>query len=459
MIDATMVHERMMTSTGLVPTGTELSGAWTQPDWMDVGFEPARARPCWPRRVVITGMGVVTALGDTLERFWSGLCEGRSGVGPITRFEPSGLQVSFGGEIRDFDPEAEFGAREARRLERFVQFALAASNRAMADSGLPPERLPASRRGAIVGSGIGGLGEIELQHRVMLEKGPDRVSPLVIPKMMINAASGQVAIRHGLRGPTAGVSTACASAANAIGDALWMIRTDRADVMLAGGAEAAVTRMGLCAFGAMRALSTRNDDPVRASRPFDRGRDGFVMAEGAGILVLEAEELARARGARIYAEVIGCGASTDATHMTAPDEHGGGAALAIENCLRDGQCSPDRVGYVNAHGTSTFLGDRAETRAIKAVFGAHARRLMVSSTKSQLGHLLGASGGVETVASALAIHTGVIPPTINLDDPDDECDLDYVPHVARQVRLDRVVSNSFGFGGHNACLLLGRYKR
>jgi 3-oxoacyl-[acyl-carrier-protein] synthase II len=458
MIDTMMIQDSVATSNGLAPSGTNLTGAWARTGGMEVGFARARNRITWPRRVVITGMGVVTALGDTLKPFWSGLCEGRSGVGAITRFPTSGLAVNFGGEVSGFDPDAELGVREARRLDRFAQFAMIASNRAVADSGLGLESQETSRRGAIIGSGIGGLGEMEVQHNLMREKGPDRVSPLTIPKMMTNAASGQVAIRHGLRGPSASVSTACASAANAIGDALWMIRTGRADVMLAGGAEAALTTMGLCGFGALRALSTRNGDPSRASRPFDRGRDGFVMAEGAGIVVLETEVQARARGARIYAEVIGYGASTDATHITAPDEQGRGAARAIDECLRDGQCSPDAVGYVNAHGTSTWIGDRAETQALKSVFGPHTRRLMVSSNKSQLGHLLGASGGVELIASALAIHTGILPPTINLDDPDAECDLDYIPHVAREVRVDRVISNSFGFGGHNACLLLGRYE-
>jgi 3-oxoacyl-[acyl-carrier-protein] synthase II len=454
-----MFHESVTSGMGPVSGGPSPYVASPIPGGLVTGFVPTSLRSGWPRRVVITGMGVVTALGQTLEQFWSGLCEGRSGIGPITRFQPTGLPVKIGGEVREFDPEAELGAREARRLDRFVQFALAASARAVADSGFPLDALSASRRGAIIGSAVGGLGEIETQHRVMLERGPDRISPLAIPKMMINAASGQVAIKFGLGGPTAAVSTACASSANALGDALWMIRTGRADMMLAGGAEAALTPLGLCSFGAMRALSTRNDEPTRACRPFDRGRDGLVMAEGAGILVLEAEEQARARGARIYAEVLGYGTSTDAAHITAPDEEGRGAARAIDDCLRDGQCPPDAVGYVNAHGTGTKLGDLAETRALKSAFGTHSRRLMVSSTKSQLGHLLGASGGVELIASALAIHTGLLPPTINLDNPDAECDLDYIPHVAREVRVERVISNSFGFGGHNACLLLGRYDR
>ena len=274
---------------------------------------------------------------------------------------------------------------------------------------------------------------------------------------MVNAASGQVSIRYGLRGPTSAVATACASAANAIGDAFKIIQAGHADVMITGGSEAAITHMGLGGFAALRALSTRNDDPTRASRPFDRDRDGFVLAEGAGILIIEAEEFARARGARIYAEMLGYGMSADGTHITAPDEEGRGAIRAMRMCLEDGRCAPDDVGYVNAHGTSTGLGDLAETKAMKAVFGPHAAKLQVSSTKSQLGHLLGASGGVELVASALAIETGVLPPTINLDHPDDGCDLDYIPNVARESRVDRVMSNSFGFGGHNASLLIGRY--
>jgi 3-oxoacyl-[acyl-carrier-protein] synthase II len=308
-----------------------------------------------------------------------------------------------------------------------------------------------------IGSGIGGIEEIEDQSATVREKGPGRASPLAIPKMMLNAASSQLSIRYGLRGPTAAVATACASAAYAIGDAFRLVQAGRAEVMIAGGTEAALTPLALCGFTALRALSTRNDDPARASRPFDRDRDGFVMAEGAGVLVLEAEELARARGARVYAEVLGYGVGSDGMHVTAPDAEGRGAACAMQECLDDGRCSPEDVGYINAHGTSTILGDLAETRAIKTVFGPYARRLMVSSTKSQLGHMLGASGGVELIATALAVCHGVIPPTINLDHPDPACDLDYVPHVARAARVDRALSNSFGFGGHNASLLLGRY--
>jgi 3-oxoacyl-[acyl-carrier-protein] synthase II len=410
-----------------------------------------------PRRVVITGMGVVTALGSTLDQFWSGLVEGRSGVAPLTLFDTTDFKVHFGGQVHHFDPEALFGPKEARRLDRFAQFAMAASTSAVADSGIEFERHSPYRCGVIIGSGIGGLNEFEAQHSTMMEKGPNKISPFTIPKLMVNAASGQVSIRYALRGPTSAVATACASAANAIGDAFRMIQAGLADVMVTGGSEAAITHMGLGGFAAMRALSTRNDEPERASRPFDRDRDGFVLAEGAGILVLEDENAARARGARIYAELLGYGMSADGSHITAPDEEGRGAARAMSMCLEDAGLLPQAVGYINAHGTSTGLGDLAETKAMKTVFGPSAKSLQISSTKSQLGHLLGASGGVELVASALAIHSAVLPPTINLENPDPECDLDYIPNVARDARVNYVMSNSFGFGGHNASLLIGRY--
>jgi 3-oxoacyl-[acyl-carrier-protein] synthase II len=411
------------------------------------------------RRVVITGMGVVTALGDTLDRFWSSLCAGQSGVGPLTLFDTSEFKVHFGGQVPDWDPVARFGAKEARHLDRFAQFAMAASMSAVEDSGIEFTRYAPHTCGVIIGSGIGGLNEFETQHSIMREKGPSRISPFTIPKLMVNAASGQVSIRWGLRGPNTAIATACASAANAIGDAFKAIQSGMADVMITGGSEAAITHMGLGGFASMRALSTRNDDPPRASRPFDRDRDGFVLAEGAGIMLLESEEVAIARGARIYAELLGYGMSADGSHITAPDEQGRGAARAMNLCLEDAGVPPDAVNYVNAHGTSTGLGDLAETRAMKSVFGSHASKLQISSTKSELGHLLGASGGVELIASALAIHTNVLPPTINLDNPGEGCDLDYIPNVAREVRVDRVMSNSFGFGGHNASLLIGRYRR
>lgn len=409
------------------------------------------------RRVVITGMGVVTGLGHTLEGFWSALCAGRSGVRELTLFDTTLFRVHFGGQVIDFDPEALFGSKEARRLDRFAQFAMGASETAVADSGISFDKIPPEMCGVYIGSGIGGLNEFETQHSTMRDKGPGKISPFTIPKLMVNAASGQVSIRWGLQGPTSAIATACASAANAIGDAFRLIQVGDADVMITGGSEAAITHMGLGGFAAMRALSTRNDDPTHASRPFDRGRDGFVLAEGAGVLILEEESFARARGARIYAELLGYGMSSDGSHITAPDEQGRGAIRAMRRCLDDAKAPVDSVDYINAHGTSTQLGDLAEVRAMKAVFGPHAKALKISSTKSQLGHLLGASGGVELVASAMAIHTNVLPPTINLDEPDDECDLDFIPHVARETRVDRVMSNSFGFGGHNASLLIGRY--
>ncbi len=410
------------------------------------------------RRVVITGMGVVTGLGHTVDEMWSGLIAGKSGVGPLDLFDTTAFRVHFGGQVRNFDPVALFGVKEARHLDRFAQFAMSAATQAVEDSGIDWQKVEPYRAGVYIGSGIGGLNEFETQHTAMMEKGPSRISPFTIPKLMVNAASGHVSIKYGLKGPTSAIATACASAANAIGDAFNLIRLNHADAMITGGSEAAITHMGLGGFASMRALSTRNDDPTRASRPFDKDRDGFVLSEGAGIVILEEESFARKRGARIYAEVLGYGMSADGSHITAPDDQGRGAARAMLNCLADGRCNPDQVGYINAHGTSTGLGDLAETRAMKTIFGPYAKEgLLVSSTKSELGHLLGASGGVELIASALAIHTGVLPPTINLDEPDPECDLDYIPHVAREARVDRVMSNSFGFGGHNASLLIARY--
>ena len=409
------------------------------------------------RRVVITGMGVVSSLGESLHSFWEALCAGRSGVGPLTLFDTTEFKVHFGGQIRDWDPVARFGVKEARHLDRFAQFALAAAESAVQDAGIEFSTLPAEQCGVFIGSGIGGLNEFEAQHLTMIHKGPSRISPFTIPKLMVNAGSGQVSIRWGLQGPCSAVATACASASNAIGDAYKLIQSRHADVMITGGSEAAITHMGLGGFAAMRALSLRNDDPPRASRPFDRDRDGFVMGEGAGILILEAEETARARGARIYAEVLGYGMSADGWHITAPDDQGRGAARAMKRCLADAGLSPNVVDYINAHGTSTPLGDLAETIAMKCVFDGHAPRLQISSTKSQLGHLLGASGGVELIISALAIQTGVLPPTINLEEPGAGCDLDYIPNVAREARVNCVMSNSFGFGGHNASLLIGRY--
>lgn len=410
------------------------------------------------RRVVVTGMSVVTALGSDLPEFWERLCAGKSGVSRLERFDCSDFKVNFGGEVKDFKPEDHFEGKEARRLDRFSQFALASAQKAVRQSGIDfSKESDPYRCGVIVGSGIGGLNEIEEQHSKLFDRGPSRVSPLMIPKLMVNAASGNISVFWGLKGPSSAVATACASASNAIGDAFRVIQHDVADVMIAGGSEAAITPMGLSGFARMGALSTRMDAPEAASRPFDRDRDGFVLSEGAGIVVLEEYEHAKRRGAPIFAEMLGYGVSSDGSHMTAPDPEGAGAARAMMSSLKDAGLNFDQVGYVNAHGTSTPLGDKAETNAIKRVFESHAKNgLCVSSTKSQLGHLLGASGGVEFVISILAMNHRLIPPTINLENQDPECDLDFVPNQARQVTVDRVLSNSFGFGGHNACLVVGK---
>jgi 3-oxoacyl-[acyl-carrier-protein] synthase II len=409
------------------------------------------------RRVVVTGLGVVTSLGRAVDTFWDRILRGESGVGPITLFDVSGFRVQFGGEV-PWDAEAENVAnpKELRRLDRFTQFAMAAAADAVRDSGLDFAKEDPFRCGVVIGSGIGGLSEFETQHERLLHKGVDKVSPFTIPKLMVNSGSGHVSSMFGIKGPNFAVATACASAANSIGDALRAIQYGDADVMISGGSEAALTPMGLAGFQNMRALSFRSDAPQKASRPFDLHRDGFVLSEGAGVVVLEELEHARRRGARIYGELMGYGASGDAGHITQPDEEGRGAAQAMSMALADAGVNVDRVQYVNAHGTSTPLGDKAETVAVKRVFGDHARRLAISSTKSQLGHTLGASGGIELVVCALTINRGVIAPTINLETPDPDCDLDYTPNVAREATVDVAMSNSFGFGGHNASLVLGR---
>lgn len=407
------------------------------------------------RRVVITGMGTVNPLATDLESFWKGLIAGRSGIGFIEQFDTSAFKVRIGGEVKNWNPEPMLDAKTARRLDRFTQFALVAAVAAVQDSGLDFSREDPYRCGTIIGSGIGGLNEFEDQHGRYLDGGPGRISPFTIPKMIANAAPGNISIHFGLRGPNTAVATACASAAHAVGDALRAIQWGYADVMITGGSEAAITPMGLGGFIAARALSQRNEAPQAASRPWDRDRDGFVLSEGAGILILEEWEHARKRGAHIYAEVLGCGSTADAYHITAPPPDGSGAAQAMRLALLDAHLDPQDIQYINAHGTSTELGDVAETRAIKQVFGAHAYRLMISSTKSMIGHLLGASGGVELIATALTLRYGVVHPTINLEHPDPECDLDYVPQTAREVRIRRAISNSFGFGGHNCCLVLG----
>jgi 3-oxoacyl-[acyl-carrier-protein] synthase II len=410
------------------------------------------------RRVVVTGGAVVTALGCELPEFWDNLCAGKSGVGPLLRFDTADFKVKFGGEVSHFNPSdhLDIDAREVRRLDRFCQFAMVAAHKAIKHSGINFEEGDPYKHGVLIGSGIGGLSEIEEQHNKLFDRGPDRVSPLMIPKLMVNAASGNVSVQWGLKGPNSAIATACASATNAIGDAYRLVQSGLADVMVTGGSEAAVTPMGLSGFARMQALSTRNDAPAKASRPWDKDRDGFVLAEGAGCVVIEEYEHARARGATIRAEILGYGMSADGTHMTAPDPEGRGAARAMFNALKDGKLNPEDIDYINAHGTSTPLGDVAETVAIKTVFNGHAKKIAVSSTKSQLGHLLGASGGVEFVACMLALQNQAVPPTINLDHPDEGCDLDYVPHHARQKKMQRVLKNSFGFGGHNACLVLGR---
>ncbi len=408
------------------------------------------------RRVVVTGLSVVTALGCEVPEFWDRLCAGKSGVAPLERFDCSDFKVRFGGEVKDFDPaeHLEIDPKDMRRLDRFCQFAVVAAGKAINHSGFDFQSGDPFRYGVLVGSGIGGLNEIETQHSKLFDRGPLRVSPFMIPKLMVNAASGNISVQWGLRGPNSAVATACASATNAIGDAFKLIQNDMADVMVTGGSEAAITPMGLSGFSRMNALSTRNDDPEGASRPWDSDRDGFVLSEGAGIIVLEEHEHAKARGADILAEMRGYGLTGDGAHMTAPDPLGTGAARAMSAALRDAKMNPDEIDYINAHGTSTPLGDKAETVAIKTVFESHASKLAVSSTKSQLGHLLGASGGVEIVVSVMALQHQLAPPTINLENQDPQCDLDYVPNEPRSIPIRRIMKNSFGFGGHNACLVL-----
>lgn len=407
------------------------------------------------RRVVITGLGTVNPVACAVAPFWQAVCRGQSGVGPIRQFDTSAFKLHFGGEVKDFHPETVLDRKTVRHLDRFAQFAMVAAIEAVDDSGLDFTREDPFRCGVIIGSGIGGLNEFEEQHARYIARGPDRINPFVIPKMIANAASGNVSIHFGLRGPNTAVATACASAANAIGDALRQIQWGYADVMISGGSESTITPMGLGGFISAQALSQRSDNPQAASRPFDRDRDGFVLAEGAGLVVLEELERAKRRGATIHAEVLGCGATADAHHITAPHPEGAGAVRAMQLALEDARTNPEAIGYVNAHGTSTPLGDKAETLAIKQVFGPHAYKLAVSSTKSMLGHTLGASGGIAAVACALTLKHGVIHPTINYETPDPDCDLDYVPNTAREVRVRRILINNFGFGGHNCSLVIG----
>jgi 3-oxoacyl-[acyl-carrier-protein] synthase II len=407
------------------------------------------------RRVVVTGIGAVTSLSCKVDDLWQRILRGESGVHPLKVFDTTEHKVKFGGDIYDWSPDGYIDRKEEKRIDRFTQFALVAGVDAVNDSGLVFSKEDRFRCGVILGSGIGGLNEIETQHERLLTKGPDKVSAFTIPKLMVNAASGHVSIRYGLRGPNYAVATACASATNAMGDAFKSIQYDDADIMVTGGTEAACTPMGLSGFANMRALSERHDDPAAASRPFDADRDGFVLSEGAGLLVFEELEHAKARGARIYAEVLGYGASADGGHITQPDAEGTGAAMAMSSALRDAKLNPEAIDYINAHGTSTPLGDKAETIAVKTVFGEHAYKVSISSTKSQLGHLLGASGGVEMVLCMKALADQVCPPTINYTTPDPACDLDYTPNTPRERRLRVVMSNSFGFGGHNASIIAG----
>ena len=410
------------------------------------------------RRVVITGLGWVTSLGDSVSEVYDKLLAGTSGIGPITRFDTEKYATKFAGQISvDWKP-GNLGPRDLKRLDRFAAYAVNAAIDAAKDAGIDFSKENPWRCGSIIGSGIGGIEEFETGYRKLLEKGPDRVSPFMVPKLMCNAGSGNVSIHYGLKGPNVAVASACASAAHAIGDAAEAIRYGAADVMLTGGSEAACTDLGMACFIALRALSERNDDPQTASRPFDKNRDGFVLAEGAGILCLEEYEHAKARGARIYAEFLGYGQSADGSHITAPDEHGRGAAHAMEIALKDAGLSTSDISYINAHGTSTPLGDAAETKAIKLLFQDEAKKIPVSSTKSMTGHALGASGGLEAIITVKALETGTIPPTINLEEADVEagCDLDYVPNTARQKPLKAAMSNSFGFGGHNVSLVMGK---
>ena len=411
------------------------------------------------RRVAVTGIGVVSPVGSELQTFWTRIREGQSGIGPITKFDASRIDSRIAGQVKEFDPDAFVPKKEQRRMDEFSLFGMAAADMAVADAGLADDGGDQTRKGVVVGSGIGGLRTLEIQHSVLLEKGPSRCSPFMIPQMISNMAAGLIAIKHNFQGPNYSVVSACASAAHSIGDAMKIIQRGDADVMLAGGTEASVTELGVAGFAAMKALSTRNDDPQHASRPFDRDRDGFVIGEGAGILVLEDLDRAVARGARIYCEVAGFGMTCDAYHITAPAETGEGATRAMKMAMNDAGLNPDDISYINAHGTSTPLNDKIETRAIKGALGEEAaRKVMISSSKSMTGHLLGAAAGIESAVCCMALLHGIVPPTINHENPDPECDLDYVPNVAREAKVSACLNNSLGFGGHNACLAFKAYQ-
>ncbi len=410
------------------------------------------------RRVVVTGIGVITPLGTGVDKTWQGLLEGRSGIRKITHFDASSYPVQIAGEVPDFDPRDYIEEKEIKKMDRFIHFALAASEMALNDSGLQINQNNAEKVGVIIGSGIGGLPMIEHYTKILNERGYRRISPFFIPMSIINLASGRVSIRFGAKGPNSAVVTACSSGSHAIGDAFKIIQRGDADAMIAGGSEAVISPLGIAGFTVMKALSRRNDEPEKASRPFDLERDGFVMAEGAGIIILEALDKALERGAKIYAEIVGYGMTGDAYHITSPSPDGEGAARCIKAALDDAGIGPEEVNYINAHGTSTKYNDELETMAIKTVFGEYAYKIAISSTKSMTGHLLGAAGGVEAVISVLSIYNDVVPPTINLENPDPECDLDYVPNQKREMTVNYALSNSFGFGGTNACLLFKKFE-
>jgi 3-oxoacyl-[acyl-carrier-protein] synthase II len=406
------------------------------------------------RRVVITGLGIVSPIGNGRDKFWESLCAGKSGISKITSFDASAFSSRIAGEIRDFDPTVYMSPKDVKRSDRFAQFAVAAACMSLEDANLELDRLDPYRVGCIIGSGIGGIHTIEREHKVLLNKGPTRVSPFFIPMLIVNMASGMVAIRLGAKGPNTCSVTACASSNHSIGEAFRIIQNNYADIMFAGGSEAAISPMAVSGFCAAKALSTMNDDPQGSSRPFDKNRNGFVMSEGSGIVLLEEYEHAKKRGAHIYAEVAGYGMSCDAYHMTAPDPEGKGAIRCMQEALKDAGINPDEVDYINAHGTSTMLNDAMETKAIKAVLGGHSKKAAVSSTKSMTGHLLGAAGGVELAAAALTVSRDIIAPTINYQYPDPDCDLDYVPNQTRNRQVNVAMSNSLGFGGHNATIVI-----
>jgi 3-oxoacyl-[acyl-carrier-protein] synthase II len=406
----------------------------------------------------VTGVGMLTPLGIGTEASWQAICAGKCGIGPITQFDASAFSCRIAGEVKDFDPASYIEKKEIKKMGRFIQFAIAAADNALTDSGLKVQPEDAEMVGVYIGSGIGGFEVIEREHLTLLKDGPRRISPFFIPATIINLASGYVSIRSGAKGPNSATATACTTSAHSIGDSYRLIERGDADAMICGGTEACITPMGIGGFAAMRALSTRNDDPLHASRPWDKDRDGFVVGEGAGILVLEELEFARRRGAAIKAEIVGYGMSADAFHVTAPPDDGDGAYRVMRNAMRDAKIEPHQVAYVNAHGTSTSVGDRAETAALKRAFGDHAYKVAVSSTKSMTGHLLGGAGGLEAGITVMALRDQVAPPTINLDNPDEGCDLDYVPHNARPMKMEYALSNSFGFGGTNGCLIFKRFE-